>query len=59
MENESGEHGQAMFVLFSFGAIKQRDDKNHFSLKKKKKAVALLESVGEPSSDHEGELMQR
>lgn len=26
---------------------------------KKKKAVALLESVGEPSSDHEGELMQR
>lgn len=30
-----------------------------FEKKKKKKAVALLESVGEPSSDHEGELMQR
>lgn len=49
-----------MFVLFLFGAIKQIDDRNHFRVKKKKKkAVALLESIGEPSSDHEGELMQR
>lgn len=57
MENESGEHGQAMFVLFSYGAIKHGDGRNHFSLKKK--VVALLEGIGEPSSDHTGELMQR
>lgn len=30
VKNESGEHGQAMFVLFLFGAIKQIDDRNHF-----------------------------
>lgn len=30
-----------------------------FKKRKKKIAAALLESVREPSSDHDGELMQR
>lgn len=48
-----------MFVLFLFGAIKQMTGIILELKKKKRKAVALLESIGEPSSDHEGELMQR
>lgn len=46
-----------MFVLFSYGAIKHEDGRNHFSEKKQNKtkiAVALLEGIGEPSSDHKG-----
>lgn len=47
-----------MFVLFSYGAVKHGDGRHHFSEKKqnkiKKKAVALLEGVREPSSDHKG-----
>lgn len=36
VENESREHGQAMFVLFSYGAVKHGDGRNHFSEKKTK-----------------------
>lgn len=49
-----------MFVLFSYGAVKHGDGRNHFSGEKnkikqnKKKAAALLEGVREPSSDHKG-----
>lgn len=55
MENESVEHGPAMLVLFSNSAIKYIDDRDRLS----KNAVALLESIREPSSDREGEVMQR
>jgi len=58
--NKSGEHGPAMFVLFSDGAIKHEEDRNRFGdLKgwekkkaRKKKSVALLEGIREPSSGH-------
>lgn len=55
MGSESGEHGPAMFVLFSDGAIKHGEDRN--GLRDLKGgwggiAVALLESIGEPSSGH-------
>jgi len=36
VENESREHGQAMFVLFSYGAVKHGDGRNHFSEKNTK-----------------------
>lgn len=36
-----------------------RNTKTGIASVKKKKAVALLEGVREPSSDHEGALMQR
>lgn len=55
MENESVAHGPAMLVLFSNSAIKYIDGRDHLS----ENAVALLESIGEPSSDREGEVMQR
>lgn len=44
-----------MLVLFSNSAIKYIDDRDRLS----KNAVALLESIREPSSDREGEVMQR
>lgn len=44
-----------MLVLFSNSAIKYIDDRNRLS----KNAVALLESLREPSSDGEGKVKQR
>lgn len=51
----SVEHGPAMLVLFSNSAIKYIYGRNRLS----KNAVAPLESIREPSSDGEGEVMQR
>ena len=49
-----------MFVLVSFREIKQKREDRIASVENKKKiAATLLESVREPSSDHDGELMQR